>query len=79
MEERYTRLFKTIRDRVITEWGRGWDNLGVRLQRALLAEALVDLLIAQDEDVSAERVREILDAGHAWLCEWYEKNRENNP
>jgi hypothetical protein len=70
--DRYGKKLDQARNKVIAEWGRGWDHLGVRLQQALLAEAVLDLAAAQDDDVSSDRVRELVLAGHSWVAGWGE-------
>jgi hypothetical protein len=68
------RLFKGAKDKVITEWGRSaFEKLGSRLQSALLAEALVILVNAQDESIAPETVKRIITEGWLWVIE--ETNR----
>lgn len=63
-------MYQEIEKRVREEWGRfAWDRLSPSLQRALLAERILYLATAQDESVSSDTVRRIVENGHAWLSE----------
>lgn len=64
------RIFKQILEEVYREWSRpAFEKLGDRVQRALLAEAVLAWANRQDESVSAERIREVIDAGQTWAYE----------
>lgn len=62
------RLAKATMERVRGEWGRSFDLLGPRLQRAVLAEAVLSIANTRDggED---DPVRRILTDGLAWAHE----------
>ena len=64
--ERYMKLTHLARLNIEKEWGPAFKLLGERIQSALMAEAVLDIAAAQDEDVTAERVRDIVNMGHAW-------------
>jgi hypothetical protein len=66
--DKTTRLLKQARHSVINEWGLcAFERLGDRLQRALLAEAVLDLAALQDdEEVPDATVRRIVIEGQSW-------------
>jgi hypothetical protein len=68
------RLLIHMREKVLREWGEGFHGLGSRLQRALLAEAVLILAAQQDDDVAAETVRKIIDAGWTFAIDETEGN-----
>jgi hypothetical protein len=64
------RLLKLAHQRVLTEWGATqFAKLGDRFQQALLAEAVMAIAALQDEDVPAERVRQLVVDGWLWASE----------
>lgn len=69
--DKTTRLLKQARRSVINEWGLcAFERLGDRLQRALLAEAVLDLAALQDdEEVPDATVRNIVIEGQSWARE----------
>lgn len=64
------RLLKRAEYNVIAEWTRpAFEKLGSRIQRALLAEAVLALAALQDDDeVSDAAVRLIVTVGHLWAA-----------
>lgn len=64
-------MIQSARTRVDLEWGASFKLLGARIQRALLAEAILDIAAAQDDDeVGDEAVRRIVTDGHDWVIDW---------
>lgn len=68
--DKTARMLKQARASVINEWGLcAFERLGDRLQRALLAEAVLALAALQDEDdVPDATVRRIVTQGHLWAA-----------
>lgn len=68
-ENRQAKLITEARRQIWLEWGKAFTLLGDRLQAALMAEAVLNIAAAQDEEVSSDRVRQIVNFGHAWANE----------
>lgn len=66
MDANAKRLLAGVLKDVQAQWGLGWEQLGPRLQRALLAEAVLSLINRQDDLVTAESVRRIAVDGWEW-------------
>ena len=60
------RRFKMIEDRIKADWGPAFAKLGPELQAAVRAQAILFLLVAQDEDIAADRLRLLIEEGSAW-------------
>lgn len=61
------RLLAQAEEAAVREWGKpAFDRLGPRLQRALLCEAVLSLVDAQDESIDPVRIRELVAEGYAW-------------
>lgn len=54
------------------QWGKGWEHLGNQQKRGAVALEILTLSAAQDEAVSAERIRQINDEAYAKLIATYE-------
>lgn len=65
------RLYSLALNNARHEWGEpAWQKLGSRIRRALIAEELLQIAAAQDDEhVSAERVRAIVQIGFRMLIE----------
>jgi hypothetical protein len=73
VDENVARLMQNVEENVRKEWGSAFDNLGVRMQSALLAERLLILSSQQDESVDPTRIVQIIRDGWTWIVE--ETNR----
>ncbi|QDH91856.1 hypothetical protein SEA_PHRAPPUCCINO_181 [Mycobacterium phage Phrappuccino] len=56
-----SRLYRTATARAIAQAGDGWDLIGKRFQRALIAEEILILVNSQDEDIPDSTVRALAD------------------
>lgn len=69
-DKKMAKMLKQAHDSVMTEWGHAFNKLGSRVQRALLAEAVLSLAAMQDdEEVSDAAVRRIVVDGWSWAAE----------
>lgn len=71
LDAKTSRLLTQVHASVLTEWGRSaFAKLGDRIQRALLAEAVLKIAALQDDDEVADAVvRRIVVEGWNWAME----------
>ena len=55
------RLFKIAYSNAKREAGVGWDLLGPRIQRALVAESALGVISGQDAELSGDSLRRVID------------------
>ena len=65
----YGPIFKAIEAEAKQDWGKGWDMLGDRIQRAVLCEGALKWANRLDEVTDAEKIRKILWAAQLWAFE----------
>jgi hypothetical protein len=63
MNAKYERVYKLAVGNAKRPWGTGWDMLSPAMQQAIVKAAVLDMINAQDEDVSAASLRNLADHG----------------
>jgi len=63
------RAAKHAYEAVTREWGKAFDSLGPRFQRALLMEAVMNIGMQQDSSISSDTIRRMMREAASWVIE----------